>query len=108
MVVPLFLVGTPRVLWMSIKRTLENLGIGSRLQLIPITVRFSKDLQDLTLSAVTVLCSDRAFLPATRYHSLPSLCHFISFPHHPVRVILSRLYLYRVYLGIPGMITYYD
>ena len=58
MVVPLFLVGTPRVLWMSIKRTLENLGIGSRLQLIPITVRFSKDLQDLTLSAVTVPCSD--------------------------------------------------
>ena len=49
----------------------------------------TKDLQNLTPSAVTVPCSDWAFLPATRHHTLPSLCHFIPFPHHPCSCISS-------------------
>ena len=56
--------------------------------MIPIAMRSTKGLQNLTFSVVTVPSYDWTFLPAT--HSLLSLRHFFSIPP-PVCVLLSRL-----------------
>ena len=69
MAVVLFLVGTPRVLWVSAERTQANMGSGLILHTILAVKKSTKGVQNLALSAITVPSSDWVLLP-THHHSI--------------------------------------